>query len=156
MGNDVQSDILPLVEKISVLRGEKPNLTAPDQQGPNVKMAEREGFELSQSVCDSVKCQDVNDTGKELSPPIAPPSRGQLCSELEQVVQAWGTLSNELRAAILAIIGSAQSLDRCKQDRPDCGSPSGSSPQGACLDGSGGRENEPPPNLRTDETKGGA
>ena len=47
-GNAVQSDISPLVEKISVLRGEKPLLTAPVQQGPSVKMAEREGFEPSE------------------------------------------------------------------------------------------------------------
>ncbi len=40
-----QSEISTVVEKISVLRGEKPLLTAPVQQGPNVKMAEREGFE---------------------------------------------------------------------------------------------------------------
>ena len=35
------------------------------------------------------------------------------------------------------------SLGGRKQDQPDHGSPSCSSPQGTCLDGSGGREGEP-------------
>ena len=109
----------------------------------NLKMAEREGFEPSRSATDSIISDEVTDTGQGLSSPIASPNPAQLCSELAQVVHAWGTLSAELRAAILAIIGSAQVLDKRKQDRPDRGSPSGSSPQGACLDGSCGRGDEP-------------
>ena len=44
-GKLVQSESASLIAEVSVLRGEKPNLTAPVQQGPNAEMAEREGFE---------------------------------------------------------------------------------------------------------------
>ena len=61
------------------------------------------------------------------------------------IVRAWATLRPELKAAISAIVECAHGselLDRRSQDGLDRGSPSCSSPQGACLDGSGGREGE--------------
>ena len=77
------------------------------------------------------------------------------------LLQALGEQLGYFDGISLDALGAAldeenPSLDRREPGQPDSGSPSGSSPQGACLDGSGGRENEPPPNLRTDEAKGGA
>jgi len=47
VGNAVQSAKTAAVEKVTVLRGERGDLSTPDPSCPNVKMAEREGFEPS-------------------------------------------------------------------------------------------------------------
>ena len=71
-------------------------------------MAERGGFEPSPPAPPRLDATGVCESGEAPSSPIASSNAGQLCAELAKVVAVWGKLSAELRAAILAIIASAE------------------------------------------------
>lgn len=83
-------------------------LTVPDQTRPNGKLAEREGFERSPPAPPSIYGKTVYESREAQSSPLASPNVGQLWAELATVVSAWGALDPASRAAVLAIVASAE------------------------------------------------
>jgi hypothetical protein len=104
----VQAALPAPIAEVVVLQRENPHLVGSVQTWAPVKMAEREGFEPSAPAPPSLDNTATCKSEEVQSSPIASPNLGNESLDLEKIVRVWPSLRRELKAAIKAIVESAE------------------------------------------------